>query len=265
MTAWMLAAAAFAEDPVFEGTDAAGQAFAEPTTRLSAELGATFATGNTDFYTLAAGLDGGREWKRNKLGLTAGALFGRGFVDADGSGSISDAERDAGRVETARRAGAEARYDRFFGDNDSLYALAAGLVDPFAGYDLRSHEQIGYSRRLVKTEKTEMLGEVGFDVAQENYVDGVDPNRADIFAGRVMLSVHQVLNANAAFDLKAELYENVVDPKDLRVLTTAGLNTKISDKLSFKLGHGLVFDNVPVEGFRNLDQVTTATLVASIF
>ena len=62
----------------------------------------------------------------------------------------------------------------------------------------------------------------------------------------------------------AEIYENVVDPADLRVLNTAFLTSKISDKLSLKLSHTLTFDNVPVEGFRPLDQVTMLTLVATL-
>ena len=72
------------------------------------------------------------------------------------------------------------------------------------------------------------------------------------------------------------MYENVLDTDDVRVLNTIGLSAKLSDVFSLKLAHSLSFDNVPpgfdpdIETYsdlelRRLDQITTATLVASVF
>lgn len=256
---------ALAEDPVFAGAAApVKEVPEEPEAHLTAELGGSASGGNTSFYTISSTANGSYQAKNNKVGLILAGVYGRGRVDTDASGSLDEVEQAAKPVETARRATADVRYDRFFGDVNSLYGLVGALYDPFAGYDLRTHEQVGYSRLLVKTEKTELAGEIGFDVAQENYIDGVDPNRANIFAAREMVRVTTAIGENVGISEQLEVYENVVTIEDVRVLNTVALSFKVSKALSFKVGNTLIYDNLPVEGFGKLDQTTTATLVASL-
>jgi len=269
LTACLLVTTASAEDSEFAGTEAPpAEEKKEPVTKVSAELGTAFATGNAIFYTVNGSLAASHEWQRNKLGLVGGLNLGAAKADADGDGLLSQAERDADYAQNVKRYFGDARYDRFFSDHDSLYVLAGAFHDPFAGYDLRSHEQIGYSRRLVKTDRTEFVGELGFDWAQENYtaeaVAAGSEEYQDVFAVRVLLGISQQFNDNVSFTDTFEVYENVVNTEDLRILNTAALTSSLSDKLSLKLSHALIFDNVPVEGFVKLDQTTMATLVANI-
>lgn len=260
-----LACVAWAEDSEFVGAEQPpAEAPAEVENTLSAELGGTLVTGNAVFYAVNGALAGSSRWNRNKLSVGGGVNIGAAQSDTDGDGLLSAAERSAGFTQNVKRYWAEGRYDRFVTDRDSLYVLAGAFVDPFAGYDLRSHEQIGYSRLLVDAEATSLRAELGFDVAQENYVEGIDPNRADIYAGRLLVGVSHKFNDAVGFTDTFELYENVVDLSDLRMLNTATLSSALSTKLSVKLSHALVFDNVPVEGFVSLDQTTMLTLVASI-
>jgi len=259
-----IAPLANAEDSEFEGTAEAGQKFEESETKLSAEIGGAMAAGNTEFWTVNGLMTGSRKWGRNQLAGELGANLGNGVVDADADGVLSDRERRAGRQRTAQKYWTEARYDRFVGVKDSIYVLGGALVDPFAGYDLRSHEQVGYSRILLDTD-TKLVGELGIDVAQENYVDGVDPNSANIIAARAMLGFSHKFSENVAFSDTIEAYENVVDPNDLRILNEVALTSKLSDTFSLKLSHQLTWDNVPVDGFRKTDHTALATLVASIF
>ncbi len=255
---------AYAEDPTFVGTDAEGQAVEKPEGHLIAELGGSLATGNAVFFTLNGGTTADYKWNQNKVGAIAAVALGRAVPDTNGDGHVDDQERAVGLVENAKRAGLETRYDRFFGDKDSLYALGGSVLDPFAGYDLRTHEQVGYSRILAASETTKFVAEVGFDVAQENFVDGVDPAYADVFAARVLLGFSHAFSADVAFDDKVEAFENVLVLEDVRVLNTASLTSKLSNKFSLKLSHALVFDNVPVEGFLPLDQTSLVTFVATV-
>lgn len=165
---------------------------------------------------------------------------------------------------TARRLSLDLRYDRYVAKRSSIYALAGALLDPFAGYDLRTHEQIGFSRTLVDQKKFKLISEIGFDYAQENYVEGIDPNYQNILAARVFLGAVANLSDNFAITNDLEVFENVLTPADLRLLETLAVTSRISDSFTFKTSYGLVFDNVPVEGFRPLDQVVMVTLVASI-
>lgn len=261
-----LSAPASAQDDVFVDAAKPADPVDEPETRLSAEIGGTFATGNVEFYTINGGLTFARKWNKNQISAMGLANTGKGLVDADGSATLSEAERTVGRVETARRYEGEARYDRFVGEQTSLYLLGGALIDPFAGYDLRSHEQFGVSRQFVKTDKVTLVGEVGADYAQETYVEGADPDYQNIFAARVMLGTAVKFNENISLSEEIEIFENVLQPDDLRILNNFAFTTKLSDKFSLKLSHALTFDNVPapVPDIRKLDQTSMVTLVASI-
>ncbi|MFZ5480191.1 MAG: DUF481 domain-containing protein [Myxococcota bacterium] len=255
---------ALAEDSAFAGTEKADDKFAQPESHLSAELGGAWTTGNTDTYTLNGSLDGSHRWGRNRLMLDLGANVGASMVDGDADGLLSDAERAAGRVETARRYSADLRYDRFIGERDSLYVLGGAFVDRFAGYDTRVHGQIGYSRVLVESDKANLVAELGVDVAREDFVAGIDPNTAVVVAGRGLVGFTYKFNESVAFSDTLEAYENVLVPADLRVLNQAAITAKLNATFSLKVSHQLAFDNVPVEGYRTLDQTTLATFVASI-
>jgi len=261
MVIWM--SFALAQDPDFSETEKEAEVVEQAEADLSAEISGSLTGGNTNFYTVSAALGGGYRWKANRLSMHGAALWGQGRTDSDGDGTLSTTERNASPVETARRLSADGRYDRFFGDRNSLYVLAGALVDPFAGYDLRTHEQIGYSRHLVANDSTNLIGELGVDYAQENYVDGVDPNTLQVVAARMMLGLSHKLDEKTAFEDTVEVFESVMDPADVRINNIASFSTSLADGLSLKLSHETRFDNVPVEGFAPVDHTLLATLVAT--
>ncbi len=261
---FLMAAVAGAEESEYVDHADAGQKFEEPETHLSAELGGAYATGNVEYYTANGLLDASHRFARNQFTLGAGVNLGKGVSDTDGDGILSDAERAADKVEIARKYWGDLRYDRFIGEKSSLYALGGTLSDIYAGYDMRSHGQVGYSRILVESESTDLKVELGMDVAHENYVEGIDPNSAMIYSARAMASLTHQFNDSVSFTDTVEAYENVVDPADLRVLNEAAISAKLSDIFSVKLSNQLTFDNVPVEGYRKLDQVTLVSLVATL-
>lgn len=259
-----LSAPALAEEPTFEGTKDDAEELQKPVTTLSVEVGGALATGNAVYYLLNGKAAASHLWSKNALAASLDGNLGSSMVDADGDGLLSDTERAAGMQETTRRVLAAARYDRFFGKKDSLYLLGGALTDRFAGYDLRSHEQVGYSHRFVDSEDGHLVTEIGFDVAQENYVEGIDPNFQSIFAGRLLVEAGYNFNETVGVTDTLEIYENVLDPADLRMLNTASFSAALSTIFSLKLSHSLTFDNVPVEGYRKLDQISMVTLVATI-
>jgi putative salt-induced outer membrane protein YdiY len=259
----ILSALAFAEEPVFVGTEE-GVEVPKAETKLVAELGGAASAGNVDFFVLSGSLDGERAWGNHRVKLDAGGIAGRARLDADGDGVLSDDERTEPRVENARRIFSDLRYDRFLGEKNSLYILGGAFADRYAGYDWRTHEQFGYSRRLLHNETTDVVGEIGLDFAQENFVDGIDPNSANVLAGRARVGVSHTFNDSVKLSDELEVYENLLDRQDLRVLNTAAVTMRLSDAMSLKFSHTLIFDNVPVEGFRKADQTATISLVATL-
>lgn len=263
---WMLllASLSFAQDADFSETVKDGAEAEKPETKASAELGGALAAGNSAAFSVSAGFNASHKWSENKFSAVAGGLFGQSVVDADGDGILGDAERDAGYATNQQQATFDIRYDRFFAKKNSLYFLAGILHDKFAGFESRSHQQIGYSRLLVDGEDTELVGEVGFDWAQENYYSDQDPDYKNVFAARLMVGLSHTFNEAVTFTDNLEVYPNVVELDDVRVLNTASLAAKLSDKLGFKTSYNLRFDNVPVEGFRKADHAVTASLVITV-
>lgn len=260
-----LTAGAFAQDADFAGTAALAEDEAlvaeEAKTTLSAQLGGQLTTGNAQLYVVNAGLNLGRRWDRNKLGFVAGAITGGSIPDSDASGSISEAERDEGYLENARRVFGEARYDRFLSERDAVYGIVGAFHDVYAGFDLRSHQQVGYSRLLVGNDRTSLRGEAGIDYAQEWRTTD---EFANILAARLGAALAHQFNDNVSFTDSFEVYENVIDTADLRLLNSAAITASLSTNLSVQLNHALIFDNVPVEGFRKLDQTIGVNLVATL-
>lgn len=259
---------AHAEDSTFAGAAAAPAPAADveppPPTTVSADLGATWTSGNTETFTANVAGHAAHTWEKNKLGLEVLVNYGRSIVDANADTILDDTERDAGWVDSAALYAADLRYDRFLSDTNSVYVLAGALSDRFAGYDSRIHGQAGFAHYFVKNDRTEFSGELGFDVANEDYVVTVSPNSDIIYAIREMLGVKHKFNDDVAIEEKIEAYESVEDFSDTRVLNAIALTSNVSGKLAIKLSHTLAFDNVPVEGFQTLDQIAMASIVVTL-
>jgi putative salt-induced outer membrane protein YdiY len=219
----------------------------EAETKVSVEVGGALAAGNVEFQSAQGRAVVTHRWSRNGVALNVTGNIGRSIVDGDEDGILSDAERDLGFQETARRLNAEGRYDRFVAKRSSVYALAGALLDPYAGYDLRTHEQLGVSRRFIDKEKFKLTSELGIDFAQEDYVDGIDPNSQNVLAARVFLGTAWMPSEKVSVTNDLEAYENLLDPEDLRLLDTLAVSAGLSDVFSVKTSYALVFDNVPVE------------------
>ncbi len=258
----------------FSAADQATEAVEEADTDLSAELGGAYVSGNAIYLSLNASVALAHKWTMNKLALTGGANYSSGKIDGDGDGTLSDAERSVANQELAKKFYGDLRYDRYLTDKDALYAWVGAMHDPYAGYSARVHEQIGYARTLADSDATKLGAEVGIDWAEEFFTEaqaeGTDfletsTTYENVLAGRLGVTFSHAFNDSVSFSDNAETYVNVVNPADTRVLNTAALTSKLSDVFSLKVSNQLTFDNVPVEGFRKVDQTTMATFVASIF
>lgn len=250
-----------AADSTFAGGAAPDKPGTSPTT-LRGELGGSWITGNARSYTIAASLAATHRWAHSRVGVALSANLGRTAVDTDGNGRIDGDERDAPGTETARRYVAEGRYDRLFGARDSAYGLLGVAVDPFAGYALRSHAQLGLSRTFRPGPSFGLVAEAGVDGARERLVEGVEPGVQWIWAARLMGRATHAFNPSVSGELQVEALENVLQPVDVRLAGTGALTAKLDTRLAIRLSTQLSFDTVPVEGFGPYDQTTMASVVA---
>jgi putative salt-induced outer membrane protein YdiY len=257
---------AHAADPS-DSTFAAAPAGTEadkPVTTASIDAGATWTSGNTEAFTFSAAGRAAHMWEKNKLGLEILMNYGRSISDANDDLRLDEAERAAGFADDVAHYQADLRYDRFLSDTNTVYGLVGWYRDVFAGYDSRIHGQVGVAHYFVKNDTTEFTGELGFDVANEDYVEFISPPNDVIYAIREGLSVKHKFNEDVGIEEKLEAYESVEDFSDTRVLNTLALTSNVSGKLAVKLSHSLAFDNVPVENFEKLDQLAMASLVLTL-
>jgi len=270
----LLSSLALAQDPAYDRTLKAADEAEKPVTNLQAEFGGAFTSGNAFAVAINGGLKGKHVWKSNQFAFGAGINLNMAKVDANGDGTLDDAERAQKLTFTSQRVFGMARYDRFFGKLNSLYVSAGGERDPFAGLLWRFNEQIGYRRVLVATKPTDLDLEIGLAYTEENFSTGADADGnpindkildAHYLGARIYISFEHRFNDTVALGDNVEMIENLFTPADFRLVNNAYLTAKLSDKFSIRLSHRLAFDNLPVEGFRPLDQTTQLTLVASIF
>ncbi|MED5372015.1 MAG: DUF481 domain-containing protein [Myxococcota bacterium] len=262
----LMMTAAFAQEVAFEETNKAIEEAEAPEADLSAELGGAMTTGNTDFWTVKGTVTGSYRWQMNKLGMSAMGLTGRNRPDVDGDGILNNGERDLDRVKNAQKFDGGLRYDRFLGESSSLYAMSSAMHDYFAGVQLRTNEQVGYSRNLLKAENTSLLVELGAGVQQEWQIleDPAAEDFSNVFQARALIAFSHTFNDAVKFTESVEAYENVLDPADFRAVNRAALTMQLSENLALKLSNDLYWDNTPVDGFQKLDQTTMLSVVATI-
>jgi len=259
----VLAALALAEDSTFEGARAAPRR-AGREAHASAEIGAMLAFGNTESMTLAGQGALSYRWGSDQVSGNFGVNWGQSRHDADADGKLSAAELAAPYVQTAEREQASMRYDRFLGKRNSVYALAGGFSDTFAGYDWRVNGQVGVSHLFASSQATTLRAELGLDVAREQFVEGVEPGAQTVLSARALVGVRHQFNGHVVIEDSLELYESLLAITDVRVNNTAAVTASLDKRVALKLSHQLAFDNVPVKGYRPLDHTTLATVVFTV-
>ncbi len=255
---------AFAEASKFEGAKGAAPTKMVTEAHAGVELGGALSSGNTETMALTGLGNLSYRWQANAISGSFGVNWGQARLDADGDGKLSAAEREDDFVKTAERVLGALRYDRFFGKRDSIYVLAGAFTDPFAGYDSRVNGQVGWSHSFVQLETASLRAELGADVAQEDFVVGIDPNTATVVSARLLVGGSYAFNKHVSAQDTVEVYESVLDFTDLRLNNTAALTAALGSKLSLKLSHQLAFDNAPVEGYQPLDHTTMVTFVVTL-
>lgn len=256
--------AAVAEESTFEGAKAPDTDVQKAETHAAAELGGLLVFGNTETMALTGQGNISYKLRRNQVSGTFGVNWGQSKVDTDADGKLSSAERDAEYIQTAGREYGTLRYDRFLTKRDSLYGLVGAFTDTFAGYDYRVNGQVGWSHAFVDKPKTSLKAELGVDVAQEDFVEGIEPSEQTVIAARAQIGFRHAFNDQVSFEDTVEVYESVLDYTDVRLNNTAAITANVATRLALKLSHQLAFDNVPVEGYQPLDHTTLVTVVFTV-
>jgi putative salt-induced outer membrane protein len=124
----------------------------------------------------------------------------------------------------------------------ALYALGAFDRDKFAGIKSRFAEGIGAVARLIATDVNQLNLEAGFQLTQQQDLDGVDERFKSL---RGATSWKRTFRPNAYFLQTAEVLPNLDESKDLRVNTETALVAPLSSHIGLKFSYVVRFDNLP--------------------
>lgn len=240
--------------------------------KASASAGFTLAAGNANVMTLSGSANASRNDGKNLIALDLTGLYALTTVpkllDRDSEDRLCMMGCN-GIVDSAEEVGSESkvtagfflfkgRYDRFFTTNN------AGYLAAFAGLDIPASKkaifggQLGYSRQLFKTKLHELKAELGVDTTYNRYDLIAGSTAADsvfLASARVFVGYNLVLGENTQFSAKAEslinlntatIVERLAKPADAtRVNANISLTTKVWQRLSFRFGFNLRYDNCP--------------------
>jgi len=255
----------------------------------SAEGGLLATTGNAEILTGTLGAKATRLDPRNKVDASVGLAYARSNIliasDLNGNGFLSEDEIDEATVTSANSWEAKLRYDRFLTDFDSLFATAKIGADEPAGKDLIGGAQVGYSRRLYRDERHEVVVEGGYDFTYENLA-ATGAESLSIHSARGFTGYKGTVRTDTAVEGSVEVLANLNKEaggtikafEDTRVNGLIGLSTKLTEDIAFAVSFSLKYDHAPAPrapfpipyeaGFvpltEELDTITKASLIISI-
>jgi hypothetical protein len=253
-------ASAFAGDPKFEyGKAEEVEKVKDVEWDAQAEAGVVFTTGNSETTTFAAGLKAARKTGNNKLAIEGSATYAKSSLlildDINGNGLVDDeSEIRTQSTTTAESLAGKLRYDRFLDNKSSLFIAALASRDLPAGKEVVFGGQLGYSRRLYKSDATEAVGEFGYDYSRENLVTG---SPVSIHSARAFLGLKSKMAEGTTLDTSLEAlsnlnHENLATRKDgadagedTRINFKAAISAKIGQNLAVQTSVELKYDNRP--------------------
>jgi hypothetical protein len=177
----------------------------------SAEAGVVFTTGNAETTTISAGLKAARKTGNNKLSLEGSLTYARSGLrvlsDLDGNGMIdSEDEIRTESTTTAQTLASKIRYDRFLTRFNSLFVAGLAGRDLPAGKEAVLGGQVGYSRQLHKTKRSEVVAELGYDFSHEDLATG---DSISIHSARGFVGFKSEMTEGATVDSSLEALTNL--------------------------------------------------------
>ncbi len=287
---------ASAQDPKFAYPTAPADDASKPVWKASAQAGLILATGNANSLTVSGGASASRTDPSNKIALDVGAAYGSATTyvanDANGDKLLDDKEIESSTQTSTKQWNVKLRYDRFFSKNNLGYIAALVGGNEPAGKLIYGGAQVGYSRQLIKTDRNELLAELGYDFTFEFYPGDPPPtpDRLLIHSLRVFVGHNLTLTKDTGLvtgveglfnlnPLVAPGFAEEISPfRDARVNFKTALSTTVYKNLSFRFSFTARFDNVPaprpaptgfsyVSGFQplaqKLDTLSEAALVVN--
>lgn len=207
------------------------------------ELGIASANGNTKTQTYTFKQLNDYKWANNVVS------FKSRYLNAKSNGE-----------ETARYIMAGLRYERIVSQHFSFFIGETLEKDRFVNIDQRLLTDLGSQYRIIDTERTKWLSELGYRYLHEDRLDGTT---AFSNYGRVYTEWEEKWNASFSTKYWAEYLPNFTEHTDWQFNTEFSLSAMLNQVFSMKSSILLRYDHMPAPGIVNkTDTIFSTALVA---
>jgi putative salt-induced outer membrane protein len=207
----------------------------------AAQLTFVSANGNTNSTTIGFSNEFIRRWRRAALEVKSGALGAR----TEG-------------ITTAERYFTNEKFQRNLTDRNYVFEKAGWERDRFAGIAHRWDSTLGLGRGLVKTERNDLILELGAGYVNEQRTAAP---REDFASGRAYAKYVRILSETAQASQDAEYIHNFDDPDAYRLNAETALTASVNSRFSVKVSYALKRANDPPPGTVKNDTLTSAALI----
>ena len=207
----------------------------------SGELGYSNNTGNTENSALYAALK--MKYEQEKYLLKS--LIESSYKSENGD-------------ETEERYLLDLQADYFYSPDKSIYSFAGARFEQnkFEDIDLDSTFSLGLGNKFVKTEKTEITGEVAIGYQNTDFITkGIDSDSQTVGIAKLIAS-HQL---NQQVSLLQDL-SITTGAERTKFESNTGVKVKVSDKANLKLSYKYRNNDNPADGAKETDTQTLVTL-----
>jgi len=209
--------------------------------QVTAELGGTMTTGNTETSTLKAKLDMKHEIAQWKNEYFADVLYS-----------------EDGDNKTASRWKIGAKGGYILDETSSIFILGEHEQDEFSDYDSVSSFASGYSKRLLKSETALLDVDIGPGYKYFDLMNGASEKTGILHLG---LSYENALSQTSKFT--QVLVSDFAFKDEISTLSRSetAITANIMGELAMKLGLTIRHDNNAGVGKKSIDTETTITLL----
>lgn len=210
---------------------------APPPTEFSTDLGFVSVSGNTSTVTLSFAEKLIRRISRWEFRQEFGTVYG---------------ETDGAQTSNMLRALLRADYGL---NGIAIYVRGAFDKNKFAGVDSRFGEGIGLVWRVKATEINQLNLEGGFELNQQENVDGTSENFSAL---RAATTWKHIFSKDAYFFVGMEYLPNLDESEDYRINSETSVVVPLSTHVAMKASYIVRFDNLP-----SMNAAGTAPLLKS--
>ena len=183
---------------------------------------------------------------------------GRWVIDGDGNYAFSASAGEKTGESAALSAGAK----YFLTGGKRLYGRykAEWRRNVFSGFEHRVTNFAGLGAYLIKSDPQELSVEGGPNVISERYREDSERSPASFIAAHVGADYQVYLNGSTEIDAAVVWDMNLKDTSDQLLTASAALRVALASWLALAATEKIDWDNVPPEGYGQLDVTTTVGL-----